>query len=60
MQSFLGWTQLGPQQLKYTTVLKDSSDLSFSRRTLLKAEDEEEDSLVLAREQDLNWDLACW
>ena len=55
------WNQLGPQQLKYMTVLKDSSDcLAFSSLTLLEAMAEEEEESFWAWEQDLSLFLACW
>ncbi|CBI28377.3 unnamed protein product, partial [Vitis vinifera] len=41
--------QLGPQQLKYMTVLRDSSDcLAFSSLTLLETMAEEEEESFLA------------
>jgi len=54
--------QLGPQQLKYMTFLRDSSDcLAFCSLTLLEtAADDGEDSLLLAWGKDLRLALACW
>jgi hypothetical protein len=54
--------QLGPQQLKYMTVLKDSSDrLSFSSLALLITIAEVEGERLLAWDTDLRWFLAfCW
>jgi hypothetical protein len=51
--------QLGPQQLKYMTVLKDSSDrLSFSSLALLITIAEVEGERLLAWDTDLRWFLA--
>ena len=56
-----GGSQLGPQQLKYMTALKDSSDFfAFSSLTLLEAMAEEEEESFLAWEKDLRLFLACW
>ena len=53
--------QLGPQQLKYMTVLRDSSDcLAFSSLTLLETMAEEEEESFLAWVKDLRLVLACW
>ena len=57
-------TQFGPQQLKYMTILRDSSDcFTFLALTLLEVETNAEDAeggSFLAWETDLSWFFACW
>lgn len=48
--------QLGPQQLKYMTLLKDSSNcLAFSPCILLETTAEEEEESFFACDNDLTW-----
>ena len=54
------WSQLGPQQLKYTTFLRDSSDcFILSSFNLLETIAEVEEERFLVWEIDLRWFLAC-
>lgn len=54
--------QLGPQQLKYMTFLKDSSDsVAFSSCILLETTAEEEEESFFACENDPTWLFTlCW
>lgn len=64
----MGTSQLGPQQLKYMTVLKDSSDclalgslINLLETTAAEDEEEEEESFFDDSEtDDLILFLACW
>ena len=50
--------QFGPQQLKYMTVLKDSSPLLSFNLVETRAEEEDE-RVVFAWDMDLTWFLSC-
>ncbi|KAK3032273.1 hypothetical protein RJ639_037447 [Escallonia herrerae] len=52
---------LGPQQLRYMTVLRDSSArLAFSSLSLLATTADDEEESFLVWEKDLRLDLAWW